>query len=134
MPLLAVISLQDETKFIIWEKSYNVFKSKFVENHMYQRKEFSLKKGDVILLRGDTVHAGNINSANLILNIMNSISEGKSHLSNILIYYYFTPKASRKIKLNAALDNGLSNIFIITQLEPPLSISEVNILRIYIKK
>ena len=65
VPLLAVIALQDDTTLEVWPQSHRLVRRARMTRHTphVSRKTVSLAAGDVIVFRGDLIHAGSAYTA-----------------------------------------------------------------------
>lgn len=57
-PLNAIIALESNTKLHIWNKSINIVTEKYLPVKPINRTILYLNKGDILLFRGDLIHAG----------------------------------------------------------------------------
>ena len=58
VPYGALLSIQNDTHFVVWPGSHLRVRSKQQEVISVPGLELSLGKGDMVLFRGDLVHAG----------------------------------------------------------------------------
>ena len=64
IPHSALLAIEDDTSLVVWKGSHKFMRPPMLVNHMYNVKDLGrgttilLRKGDVIIWRGDLIHAG----------------------------------------------------------------------------